>query len=173
MIQSYSNFHRSRTIYPQTTAAKLCLEEGCENSFHPVTVVFVNVAHLESTNTSVSTAVTVSQSVFNNVAKELGLKDGTTDAHVLETRIRNHSKNITKRQHIFVVLDEIDLLFTRTNHVGKDAEVFLKTMFRWSADPQMAFSLIGISNYTDSKSLNKLELETVRNDAQLFVIYCV
>jgi len=140
----------------KTSAAKLSLSEVIEGRrFSDISVVsiFLNVAHMENASNGTSFASMFSARVYSEIAQELGYSSSLSHDALCTRLVSARSRG----KHIFVVIDEVDLLLNAKHTSSRECEIFLHNMFAWSTRPDMAFSLICISNYTDDKSLKNLK----------------
>ena len=103
---------------------------------------FINAAHIQSSNF-----------VLAEIADSIGQK--STDTKKIEQSLKFRSEK-SKRLPLVLVLDEIDLLLSGKIKDKKGEESFLKTLFRWAAEPQNGLILIGISNSVGSKDAKRL-----------------
>jgi Cdc6-like AAA superfamily ATPase len=134
--------------------------ENCPEMFDPIPkTVYVNIASMDCKSDQSQLPSTHHGAwclkIFSLMSSNLGLS-ADSDVTTIEDRLRadQKPKQKQKRRYVILVLDEIDLLLNSKS--AADGEFLLHTLFRWSSDPNIAFTLIGISNNTDSKSLKKL-----------------
>lgn len=127
--------------------------EGRRFSDISVVSIFLNVAHMENASNGTSFASMFSARVYSEIAQELGYSSSLSHDALCTRLVSARSRG----KHIFVVIDEVDLLLNAKHTSSRECEIFLHNMFAWSTRPDMAFSLICISNYTDDKSLKNLK----------------
>lgn len=156
--------------FKQTTTIQMILLEGrewarsnvenCPEHFEPIPkTIYINIASIDCKNDQTQWPSTHHgvwcSKIFPQVSSKLGISS-SSDLKVIEDRLNvsQKAKQKHKTQNVILVLDEIDLIMNSKS--GGDGEFLLYTLFRWSSDPNIAFTLIGISNNTDSKSLKRL-----------------
>jgi Cdc6-like AAA superfamily ATPase len=137
-------------------------------------VVYLNMGSLRSAATGGASSRkdqtsfnrTPQQRIFDAIADALGVEkiDDFASAAKIDTQIAARSqssieKKLTKktgastRKHVILIADEIDLILAGNSSKNVDA---IYTLFGWSSNPNMSFTLIGISNAVEVREKNLL-----------------
>ena len=131
----------------------------CVNQFPEANIKFVKATDFTAS----------SESLYSEISSMISKKRYSGDVEHLEKELGK-----MKKGHVFLVIDEIDFLWSKSNN---NDSVF-STVLGWASNPEMRLAVIGVSNSIGDNAakavhnLTKVSCATTPSNHCYWIIFC-